>query len=116
MAAGTSPSTAPTLARESTPWSAEAGEHGVGPRNTTAVETLRIHQSANAPTPIDERALYSVADLQRVLGCSRRAVYSEFENGLRWAKLGGKRLVLGSDLLAWIKSQRARSPTTRRSR
>lgn len=55
---------------------------------------------------IQPNSLYTIADLQKLLECSERQVYVEFENGLRWSKVGGKRMVLGSDLLTWAKGRR----------
>ena len=55
---------------------------------------------------IQPNSLYTIADVRQLLQCSERQVYVELENGLRWSKVGGKRMVLGSDLLAWAKGRR----------
>lgn len=90
----------------------------VEPHESASVTTeelqARIWIDEAGPVVEDEDAaieptkLYSIEALERLLRCSRRSVYAAFDRGLRWSSPAGTRVVLGSDLLAFVKAQRGR--------
>jgi len=95
-------------------------EGGLAAKADRARRVLQIVEGGGEPMPrqpkpkpaqpprIDPDALLTVADLQRVLGCSRSSVYGMMKDGLRWSSTPGGRVVRGGDLQDWLRSRRKR--------
>jgi hypothetical protein len=52
---------------------------------------------------IKEVACYTIKDLTEGLFVSRSAIYEMMNNGLRYCRFGGKRVVIGKDLMDYLR-------------
>lgn len=96
--------------------SAETAEQQVIDRYADRVlgEALVVSVTAmDAPAAIVPDRLYTIAEVQAALQCSQRQVYQHMTEGMPYAKVGGGRRVLGSDLLAFARGARVRPPRAR---
>ena len=65
---------------------------------------LSRNVSANArANGVDERLAYSVGEAAQTIGLGKSTLYREMDQGrLPFRKVGKRRLILRSDLLAWV--------------
>ena len=80
----------------------EDSNHLESPGNTNA-EISRSDSSPSEHRRIFDNAIYSAKDVERILCASERTIR---DLPLPWVKFGRGRMVLGEDLLRFIRSQR----------